>query len=113
MKPDLNNFLICPICRQKLSLKILKSISDEIIEGKLTCTKKHIFKISNGIPRFVKDPSKDFQKTEDAFYQNGKIITKHIMIKNGLISKKNGFLIDLGGKIFPNLKIFLKNLTIF
>ncbi len=56
---------------------------------------------------------KIFKKQKMHFHPNGKIITKHIMIKNGLISKKNGFLIDSGGKIFPNLKIFLKNLTIF
>jgi uncharacterized protein YbaR (Trm112 family) len=113
MKSELNNFLVCPICRQKLSLKILKSVSDEIIEGKLTCTKKHIFKISNGIPRFVTDPSKDFQKTEDAFSSKWKNYHKTYHDKKWVDKQENGFLIDLGGKIFLNLKIFLKNLIIF
>ncbi len=108
MKSELNNFLVCPICRQKLSLKILKLVSDEIIEGKLTCTKKHIFKISNGIPRFVTDPSKDFQKTEDAFSSKWKNYHKTYHDKKWVDKQKKWFFDRFGWKNISEFKNFLK-----
>jgi uncharacterized protein YbaR (Trm112 family)/ubiquinone/menaquinone biosynthesis C-methylase UbiE len=61
-------YLVCPSCNGKLSLKAKKTTKNEIIEGIFSCLKcKEIFPIKNGIPRFVKDTDKDFVKTEDSF----------------------------------------------
>ena len=68
MKISLLEFLVCPACRGEISINIRKKIKSEIIEGSLTCKKcKEVFSITKGIPRFVKDQTKNFVKTEDAF----------------------------------------------
>jgi len=68
LKISLLEFLVCPACRGEISINIRKKIKSEIIEGSLTCKKcKEVFSITKGIPRFVKDQTKNFVKTEDAF----------------------------------------------
>lgn len=108
MKSDLIDILVCPTCRQKLTLKISKLNLDEIIQGTLTCKKKHIFKISNGIPRFVTDPSKDFQKTEDAFSSKWKNYHKTYHNKKWINKQKKWFLDRFGWKTILQFKNFLK-----
>ena len=58
------------------NIKITKKSKGEIIIGSLICTNKHKFNITNGIPRFVTDATKDFVKTEDAFSSKWKIYYK-------------------------------------
>jgi len=108
VKSELTDFLVCPRCRQKLSLKITKLVLDEIIEGKFTCLKKHVFKISDGIPRFVTDPSKDFQKTEDAFSSKWKNYHKTYHDKKWVDKQKKWFLDRFGWKNISQFKNFLK-----
>ena len=67
MKLKLVEQIICPECHTNFSLKIKKKQEEEIIEGLLTCARKHSFSIIRGIPRLVSDKQKDFVKTEDAF----------------------------------------------
>ncbi len=68
LKILLLDFLVCPTCRGEFSINIRKKIKSEIIEGNFTCKKcKEVFSITKGIPRFVKDKTKNFIKTEDAF----------------------------------------------
>ena len=67
MKLKLVEQIICPECHTNFSLKINKKEKEEIIQGTLTCAKKHNFSIIKGIPRFVSDKQKDFVDTEDAF----------------------------------------------
>ena len=68
MKKRLLNFLACPKCQKELNLFILKKEGKEIIEGELTCSfcnKK--FPITNGIPRFIFELSKEERKTQKSF----------------------------------------------
>lgn len=67
MKTNLISYLACPVCHKDLAIKNVKKVNDEINEGSLVCQNKHKFAITNGIPRFVIDTTKDFVKTEDAF----------------------------------------------
>ena len=61
------NYLVCPVCRKNFTINTSKKIKNEIIKGSLVCPNKHKFAITDGIPRFVVDTSKDFVRTEDAF----------------------------------------------
>ena len=73
MKQKLIDFLVCPTCRKDVDVKIQKKQGSEIIEGSIKCHEcKDDFKITNGIPRFVIDNTKDFVKTEDAFSEKWK-----------------------------------------
>ncbi len=67
MKPILTDYLVCPTCRKNFTIKITKKSKNEILEGYLICANKHKFTITDGIPRFVTDVTKDFVKTEEAF----------------------------------------------
>ena len=67
MKSALVEHLVCPTCRKNFTLKITKKSQKEIMNGYLICANKHKFKITDGIPRFVTDLTKDFVKTEEAF----------------------------------------------
>ena len=67
MKIGLVSQLECPICHKEFTIKRVKKIKNEIKEGILICSNKHSFKVSNGVPRFVIDTTKDFVRTEDAF----------------------------------------------
>lgn len=76
MNIDLVDYLICPLCKKNITLSVKKESNKEIIEGTLTCTNNHKFKIINGIPRFVTDTTKDFVVTEDAFSSKWKKFNK-------------------------------------
>ena len=68
MKISLLEYLICPSCSGELSLKTTKKNKNELLEGTFSCKKcKAIFPLKKGVPRFVKDTSKDFVKTENSF----------------------------------------------
>ena len=67
MKASLVSYLVCPVCHKDLTIKNAKKVKDEINEGSLVCPNKHKFAITDGIPRFVVDTTKDFVRTEDAF----------------------------------------------
>ena len=67
MKTGLVSQLECPICHTEFTIKKVKKIKNEIKEGILICSNKHRFNVSNGVPRFVIDSTKDFVRTEDAF----------------------------------------------
>jgi ubiquinone/menaquinone biosynthesis C-methylase UbiE/uncharacterized protein YbaR (Trm112 family) len=67
MKPALLSYLLCPVCRTDFTIKNVKKSDNEIKEGLLVCSNKHRFSVTNGIPRFVIDTTKDFVRTEDAF----------------------------------------------
>lgn len=67
MKPSLILYLACPVCGTEFTIKNAKKTRDEINSGVLVCSNKHKFSISNGVPRFVIDKTKDFVRTEDAF----------------------------------------------
>ena len=68
MKTELLQYLVCPTCKGQISPKINKKVKNEIITGTLNCRNcKNTFLITQGIPRFVTDKTKDFVKTEDSF----------------------------------------------
>ena len=55
MKPELIDFLVCPTCRNRLDLKILKKTQDDDIEeGNLKCRVcDSACPIQNGIPNLL------------------------------------------------------------
>tara|TARA_Y100000590_G_scaffold244786_1_gene275126 strand:+ start:8831 stop:9013 length:183 start_codon:yes stop_codon:yes gene_type:complete len=54
MKKSIMDILVCPICKNDLSLNIEKENNDEIIEGKLTCNNcSESFPIIDGIPNLL------------------------------------------------------------
>lgn len=54
MKRDLLDIICCPNCKADLDLAVEKEEGDEIMTGKLTCTKcKHPYPIDDGIPNLL------------------------------------------------------------
>ena len=92
MKSNLVEQIVCPECHTKFSLKIKKKQKEEIIQGTLTCTKKHSFSIVRGIPRLVSDDQKDFVDTEDAFSSKWRHFNKTYHNKKWIEAQKKWFL---------------------
>ena len=111
MKSELVEQIVCPECHANFSLKIKKKQKDEIIDGVLTCSKKHRFLIIRGIPRLVSDKQKDFVKTEDAFSSKWRHFNKTYHNKKWVDGQKKWFLETFGWKILPKLNSFLKTRT--
>ncbi len=53
MKKRLLDFLICPVCKEKLDLKIFKKNETEVKEGLLVCSCGQFFPIVDFIPRIL------------------------------------------------------------
>jgi len=54
MKKELMNILVCPICKGKLTLTIVKEDDKEILEGSLYCPQdKYTFPIVDSIPNLL------------------------------------------------------------
>jgi len=101
-------YLICPICSKKFSLKSNKSNSTEILEGKLVCLKNHKFPIKDGIPRLVVDKSKIFVKTENSFSSKWKNYNKTYHSKKWIDGQRKWFLERFGWNTSTNFNKFLK-----
>jgi len=101
-------YLICPICGKKFSLKSNKANSAEILEGKLVCLKNHKFPIKDGIPRLVVDKSKIFVKTENSFSSKWKNYNKTYHSKKWIDGQRKWFLERFGWNTSTNFNKFLK-----
>lgn len=109
MKESLVSALVCPICSNFFMLRVSKKRHSEIIEGTLTCAKRHKFPIKNGIPRLVTDKELNFVKTEDAFSSKWKNFNKTYHDKKWVKIQRDWFLQRFGWKTLPNLNRFLKS----
>lgn len=109
MRSELVEQIICPECHTNFLLKVKKIQKEEIIEGILTCSKKHHFPIIRGIPRLVSDKQKDFVKTEDAFSSKWKYFNKTYHNKNWVDVQIKWFLERFGWKTIKKLDNFLKS----
>ena len=110
MKIQLLDFLVCPTCRGEISLKIKKKLGTEIIEGKLICKKcKESFQITKGIPRFVKDTTQNFIKTEDAFSAKWRLNHKNHQAQDWIKFQKKWFFERYEWKNQKQFNEFLKN----
>lgn len=111
MKNELLKYLICPSCRGQISLNVRKKVKNEIITGTINCKNcKNVFPITEGIPRFVIDKTKDFIKTEDAFSAKWRIHHKNHQAKDWTEFQKKWFLDRFGWKSISNFNDFLKNM---
>jgi len=108
LKERLIQFLICPECEKKISLKSSKKEHGEILEGKLICLKNHEFPIKGGIPRFVGDKDKNFVKTENSFTSKWKNYNKTYHSKKWINNQKKWFLERFGWNTISNFDKFLK-----
>jgi len=112
LKQKLIDFLVCPTCRHSINIKIKKKIHEEIIEGIIICDHcKDNFKITNGIPRFVVDKTKDFVKTEAAFSSKWKKHHKNHQAKDWVDFQRKWFLDRYGWKTIENFNKFLNSKT--
>lgn len=109
MKNELVDYLVCPKCRGTLKINIIKKILNEIIKGKLTCQKCYEqFHISNGIPRFVTDQTKDFVRTEESFSAKWRKHHKNHHAKDWIEFQKKWFLDRYNWKNEKNFNKFLE-----
>lgn len=107
MRPELLEYLICPICHTSFRLHTIKKQKD-IDEGILYCKKNHKFKIKDGIPRLVVDKSILFAKTEKAFSTKWKKYGKHIHSQKWYKFQQDWFIDRFGWKTLSNFQKFLK-----
>jgi len=107
LKPSLVNFLICPRCKRKFVLKLLKKNHGEILTGSLKCSNRHKFDIKNGIPRLLVDKTSDFIKTEKAFSSKWKKYYKTYQSKKWYNFTQKWFLNRFGWKNVKNFNKFL------
>jgi ubiquinone/menaquinone biosynthesis C-methylase UbiE/uncharacterized protein YbaR (Trm112 family) len=113
LKQKLIDFLVCPTCRHSINVKIKRKIRNEIIEGSIICAHcKDNFKITNGIPRFVVDKTKDFVKTEDAFSEKWKKHHKNHQKKDWVDFQRRWFLERYGWETLENFNKFLTSKNI-
>ena len=108
MKLELIDQIVCPECHTNFSLKIRKKEKEEIIQGTLTCVKKHKFSVIQGIPRLVSDTQEDFIKTEDAFSSKWRNFNKTYHNKKWIEGQKKWFLERFGWKTSSKFNNFLK-----
>ena len=108
MKSSLLFFLVCPICNNKFTITKTKKIKNEINKGILICSQKHKFHVTNGIPRFVVDTTKDFVRTEEAFSAKWRKHHKNHQAKDWINFQMKWFLNRYGWKTISNFNKFLK-----
>jgi uncharacterized protein YbaR (Trm112 family) len=59
MKKDLMNILVCPVCKEKLTLTIENENEKEIVTGSLYCVKCSVrYPISDTIPNLLPQEKK-------------------------------------------------------
>ena len=109
MKINLLEHLVCPICGMNFTITKSRQNQGEILEGLLICSRKHKFKIINGIPRFVSDKEKDFVKTENAFSSKWKTYHKSYHEKKWYNFQRKWFMDRFGWKNIRNFNKFLQN----
>jgi len=108
MKPNFVFNLVCPVCKNNFKIKVTKKINNEIITGNLICVKKHNFRVTDGVPRFVIDKEKNFVKTEDAFSAKWQKHHKSHQAKDWIDWQRKWFLTRFDWKTMDNFKNFLK-----
>jgi len=108
MKSGLIEFIVCPICFKKFTLRQVKKSRFEILEGILVCTNGHRFKIHSGIPRLLLDKTKGFVKTEKAFSSKWKKYYRTYQSKKWYNYTQKWFLERFGWKNISNFHKFLK-----
>ena len=60
MKPELMDFLACPVCKESLTLTVTKQEEDEIVEGSLQCDScAQTYPIEDTIPNLLPPDLKD------------------------------------------------------
>ena len=100
---------MCPTCSGKIISNIRKKVKNEIITGNLKCKNcGDSFPITNGIPRFVMDKTKDFVKTEDAFSAKWRRHHKNHQAKDWITFQQNWFLERYGWKTIKRFTDFMK-----
>ena len=79
MHNTLVDLLVCPDCRQPLTLSSSEAATDQVIEGTLRCPSDHVFPITRGVPRFVQhELNADQARTRDSFgYEWTKVYPAH------------------------------------
>ena len=68
MKARLADYLICPVCREGLTLAVTGREGDEIVDGRFSCANGHEYPITEGVPRmipFIEDEGK--RQTQESF----------------------------------------------
>jgi len=108
MKPNLVNYLVCPICKMSFGIEVIRNKKDEILDGNLTCKNRHKFKIKRGIPRLIMDKSPGFIKTEKAFSSKWKRYYKNYQAKKWYDFTEKWFLERFGWKNVSLFNRFLK-----
>lgn len=108
MKNTLLEFLVCPICKENFTLKILKQQKSEIESGILRCSNNHKFNITGGIPRLIVDKAEGFVKTEDAFSEKWRKYNKYYHQKKWYLFQQNWFLDRFGWRNLPSFQRFLQ-----
>lgn len=69
MRKDLLNYMVCPVDRLPLSVRVDRTDEDEIMDGELTCKDGHTYQIFDGVPRMIvcEESDADAVRTQESF----------------------------------------------
>jgi len=96
MRERLLRWLVCPACKDELTLKATSCEGDEIIEGSLHCACGQVFPIISGVPRLLLDTLRKElpQQYRDFFHRYAKLFKNEVISKENRVSKKKKMTID-------------------
>ncbi|MCK4526055.1 methyltransferase domain-containing protein [candidate division WOR-3 bacterium] len=71
MRKNILSYLVCPVCKSDLSIKVEQTDGEHIEEGELICKNNNcgkIFRITNGVPRLlVEEKDSNVKQTSNSF----------------------------------------------
>jgi arsenite methyltransferase len=67
MKQELVTLLVDPVDRQRLELRVLSSLGDDLVDGQLIASNGRTYAVNRGIPRLVVESDAAQAQTSDAF----------------------------------------------
>jgi SAM-dependent methyltransferase len=110
MRESLLQYVVCPVCGNKLNLVNPSSEGDEIISASLACSRGHSFPVSDGVPRLLsRDGLTEAQKeTQDSFSQKWQMIPGYGYEAKSKEFHLNWYLQRYGWENLENLAEFLR-----
>ena len=109
MKPDIVNYVTCPVCYSDLKIVGKKQQKGKEIEsGELECAKGHSFPIIRGVPRLLASPE-DVEQVKKSFSDKWRIFEDETFSEKEVEFQHKWYLERYGFGDTKKLNMFLKN----
>lgn len=109
MKATIVNYIVCPVCKKELTLKVDKWDGHEVNSGSLSCILNHEFPITNGVPRLLVNISGSVEQVKNSFSDKWKRFETETFSKKEIDFQLRWYLERYGFKSKAGLADFLKD----